>query len=361
MLLLSLVICTLLCSTHAGDKKKKKKQVIEKKGPKMIKIPARTFTMGGDAWSGAPKTKDFSLQTYYIDETPVTNKDFRAFVKDTKFKTEAETFGWSFVLNSSLSDAMLEESKESHVENAAHWVAVVGAYWRHPEGRDSSLEGRWDDYPAVHISWNDAKAYCEWAGKRLPTEAEWENAARGKRKQSLYPWDKGDSLMGEDGSWRMNIWQGDFPAVNTDEDGWHSLAPVRAFPANSYGLFSMVGNVWEWCVDPFPSKNPEDKHLTLKGGSFIDSVDGRYNHKATVVTRMGNTADSGSYNTGFRCASGTGGGGRKAPPDQAKMQEIIAEGGVEALQEYLGNGASVMKASELENMRDSLKAGREDL
>lgn len=359
-LLLVAIYCSHFCVVNAGDKKKKK-QAQEKRGPKMAKIPARTFTMGGDALSGAPKTKDFSLQTYQIDETPVTNKDFRAFVKDTKFKTEAEAFGWSFVLNSSLSDAVRKESQESHVENAPHWVAVVGAYWRRPEGRDSSLDGRWDDYPAVHISWNDAKAYCEWAGKRLPSEAEWENAARGKRKQSLYPWGKGDAPMGVDGSWMMNIWQGDFPVANAVEDGYHSIAPVRAFPANSYGLYSMVGNIWEWCVDPFPTKNPQDKHVTLKGGSFIDSIDGAFNHKATVITRMGNTADSGSYNTGFRCAVGVGGGARKPPPDQEKLAEIAAEGGVEALQEFLGDSGHVMKAADLEKMQERLKAAREDL
>merc|ERR1711948_216319 len=145
----------------------------------------------------------------------------------------------------------------------------------------------------------------------------------------------GKSPNGKDGSWMMNIWQGDFPVSNDEEDGYHSIAPVRAFPANSYGLFSMVGNVWEWCVDPFPSQNPEDKHLTLKGGSYIDSIDGRFNHKATVVTRMGNTADSGSYNTGFRCADGIGGGGKKPPMDQAELAKIVEERGVEGLQEFL--------------------------
>merc|ERR1719343_1815717 len=122
----------------------------------------------------------------------------------------------------------------------------------------------------------------------------------------------------------------------------------------------MVGNVWEWTADKAPAEQGSKEEMwTLKGGSFVDSIDGAFNHKATVVTRMGNTADSGSYNTGFRCAAGIGGGGRKAPPDQAKLQEIVAEGGVEALQQYLGDSASVMKASELEDMQKRMKAAKE--
>jgi len=314
--------------------------------------------MGGDALSGAPQSKEVSLQSYTIHETPVTNQDFRHFVKDQKYKTEAELFGWSFVLNSSLSAAVLEEIVD-HVKDAPHWVAVGGAYWRKPEGRDSNLQGRWDDHPAVHISWNDARAYCKWAGLRLPTEAEWENAARGQRKQSLYPWGLGEGPMGADGQWMMNIWQGSFPYESTAADGFHGIAPVMAFPSNSYGLYSMVGNVWEWTSDAYPSQNPHEKHMTLKGGSCIDSIDGAFNHKATVVTRMGNTADSGSYNTGFRCASGVGGGGRAPQPDQAQMQKILEEGGVEALQEFLGDKASVMTPKQLEAMQSARKQAQQ--
>ncbi|CAK9013782.1 unnamed protein product [Durusdinium trenchii] len=342
---------TVLADSHGQERQHRKTSV----GPSQRKIPARSFTMGGDELSGAPGTKQVYLQAYEIDETPVTNANFREFVKETRYRTDAEKYGWSFVLNSSLSKAILAES-DQHIQDAPHWVAVLHAWWRHPEGRDSSLKERWKEYPAVHISWNDATAYCKWAGKRLPTEAEWENAARGKRKESLYPWDGSD--VRRDGRWMMNIWQGRFPFENLREDGYHGISPVKAFPANSYGLYSTVGNVWEWTADPFLTRPGEDEQWILKGGSFVDSINGEFNHKATVVTRMGNTADSGSYNTGFRCASGQGGGGRKRPPDQKTLQKLAEDGGVEAVQEYLkttGSNAQVLTPAELEKKRDKLK------
>merc|ERR1712048_943695 len=135
----------------------------------------------------------------------------------------------------------------------------------------------------------------------------------------------------------MNIWQGPFPRENTLDDGFHSTSPVKNYPPNSYGVYSMVGNVWEWTADAWATKDPKDEQWALKGGSFLDSLNGEFNHKATVVTRMGNTADSGSQNTGFRCAAGKGGGGKKRPPSQEKMHEIIEKDGVEGLQKWLAD------------------------
>merc|ERR1711862_418177 len=125
--------------------------------------------------------------------------------------------------------------------------------------------------------------------------------------------------------WMINIWQGPFPTENTVEDGYLGVAPVNAFPANSYGVYAMLGNTWEWTGDMWPTKDQKEEQWTLKGGSMIDSIDGSFNHKVTVVTRMGNTADSGSQNTGFRCARGQGGGGRKRPPSQEMLQKVLAE------------------------------------
>lgn len=150
----------------------------------------------------------------------------------------------------------------------------------------------------VHVSWNDAQAFCRWKGKRLPTEEEWEWAGRGGLQGRTYPW--GNKFQGT----RTNLWQGSFPDGDTAEDGYHGVSPVTAFPSqNSYGLHDMMGNTWEWTSTSFPSAQPM---YVLRGGSWIDTVDGSANHKARTTTRMGNTPDSASDNMGFRCAASNG-------------------------------------------------------
>ncbi|CAM9266117.1 unnamed protein product [Phaeothamnion confervicola] len=184
------------------------------------------------------------------------------------------------------------------VKGSEHWVGVAGANWRHPEGPRSNVAHR-RRYPAVHMTYNDAQAYCKWARRRLPTEAEWEAAARGGFRGQPYPWgDVADESA-------LNTWQGDFPDHNTAQDGYAGLAPVDAYAPNPLGVWNSVGNVWEWV-----SGGTANKRI-MKGGSYVDTLDGRFNHAATVATRMTITQDSGGHNVGFRCATGVGGGGEE--------------------------------------------------
>eukprot|EP00946_MAST-07B_sp_MAST-7B-sp1_P002171 g2171.t1 len=326
----------------------------------MVRLAGGTFTMGGDEKSGSPGTKEATLQPFDIDRTSVTNQMFRLFVRDTKYVTEAENFKWSFVFDALLSDATRAKNPDT-VPSATHWRAVGGAFWRRPEGPDSSLKDRWE-FPVVHISKADAAAYCAHYGLRLPTEEEWEFAARGGMK-GLYPWGKKATKKGKDSAvsiHMMNTFQGTFPGGDTGEDGWKGVAPARAYEESAFGIYGMLGNVWEWTDSPFTSPNAKETQFVLKGGSFVDSVDGKTNHKVTATTRMGNTPDSGSVNTGFRCVKGRG-GGRHAPPDQDEMQRIIAEEGVEGLQKFLnqrGSGHQVMTAADLKKKQEDLQKMR---
>lgn len=237
------------------------------------------------------------VKPFAIDKTTVTVDMFRKFVKDTGYQTEAETFGWSFVHEMLLSKEMIaivdDPEGLGRVKNSPHWCGVHGAYWRRPEGPDSSIKGK-GNYPALHTSWNDAVAYCNWAGMRLPTEKEWEYAARGGLEDEFYPW--GEEPDDGDFSELLNSWEGVFPKNNTAKDGHVGVAPADAYEPNAYGVYNTVGNVWEWV-----GGGTNEKRI-LRGGSFVDTIDGSANHLLRVSTRMENSADSGSHNTGFRCA-----------------------------------------------------------
>ena len=297
----------------------------------MVYIPAGTFTMGGDD----PRTADaqplhpVALDAFFIDATPVTNAQFKKFIEATKYVTVAERkpnakdypgvpedklIAGSAVFNPPPHDVPLDNAY-------AWWKYEPGASWRHPQGRQSNIDAK-DNYPVVHICYEDALAYAKWAGKRLPTEAEYEYAARGGLEGKKYSW--GDELTNKDGKYPQNIWTGHFPAENTAADGYKGLSPVDAFPPNTYGLYDIGGNVWSWCSDWYrpdyyqtfdtktPTKNPKGPadsfdpsepgipKRVLRGGSFLCAE--RYCTRYLVGSRGKGAPDSAAINIGLRCA-----------------------------------------------------------
>jgi formylglycine-generating enzyme len=276
----------------------------------MVRLDGGAFLMGSEddlayPADGEGPVREVEVSPFWIDPHAVSNADFARFAEETGHVTEAERFGWSFVFAGELPD---DFPPTRAVAAAPWWRQVEGADWRHPKHPGSDIESRMD-HPVVHISHSDAIAYCEWAGKRLPTEAEWEFAARGGLEGKAFPW--GDELE-PGGEHRMNVWQGDFPAANTCADGWYGTAPVDAFPPNGHGLHNATGNVWEWTADWFDREfrrrdrprdplGPADGTLKLqKGGSYLCHAS--YCRRYRVAARQGNAPDSSAGNLGFRCA-----------------------------------------------------------
>ena len=263
----------------------------------MIRIPTGTFVMGTDQgypFEGPPH--QVSVSSFWLDRYEVTNRQFRDFVTETNHRTEAEVYGWSGVFS----------------EEEGSWGPVTGANWRHPTGPGSSIEDRLD-HPVVQVSWNDAAAYAKWAGKRLPTEAEWEWAARGGSDEGPFPW---GADLNPDGRHMANVWQGVFPVRHQVLDGYRTTAPVGSFPANGYGLYDMAGNVWEWTRDWYrndwyrhsggvrdPAGPAEGSERVIRGGSWMCSVN--YCQGYRVAARQKTAPDSGLTNLGFRCARDT--------------------------------------------------------
>jgi formylglycine-generating enzyme required for sulfatase activity len=305
----------------------------------MAWIPGGEFTMGSDsdlAWADEKPAHRVRVAGFFMDQAEVTNAEFRRFVEATGYVTTAERPPDLNEIMKQLPPGTPPPPAEKLVPGSMvfrmtsgpvntrdfsqwwHWTP--GANWKHPEGPDSSIAGR-EQHPVVHVSWDDAVAYARWAGKRLPTEAEWEFAARGGLDNKPYVW--GDARPGADGRWQCNIWQGEFPYRNTAEDGFERTAPVRSFPPNGYGLYDMAGNVWEWCADWYdrdlhkrragkplvinptgPDKtydpmHPFEPRRVQKGGSFLcnDSYCSRYRPSA----RHGCSPDTGMSHVGFRC------------------------------------------------------------
>jgi formylglycine-generating enzyme required for sulfatase activity len=308
----------------------------------MVWVPGGEFTMGSDddeAWPDEKPAHRVRVDGFWMDRTEVTNAQFRAFVEATGHVTTAEKpIDPAEIMRQSppgtpppekdqlLPGALVFVPTKGPVKlrgpgvHRQWWKWTAGANWRHPEGPGSSIEGK-DDHPVVHVSWDDAVAYAKWAGRRLPTEAEWEFAARGGLDGKPYVW--GDEPPGQSGKF-ANIWQGDFPYRNTATDGFERTAPVKSYPPNGYGLYDMAGNVWEWCSDWYqidlyrqragqgPTVNPQGPPRSFdprqpnaplrcqKGGSFLchTSYCTRYRPSA----RHGCTPDTGMSHIGFRCA-----------------------------------------------------------
>lgn len=284
-----------------------------------VLLGAATYVRGdafdeGYASDGETPRHAVRLPAYHIDATTVTNAAFARFVDETGHVTDAERLGSSAV--TAMAVAARPEAVIGRMPGAPWWLLVEGANWRHPHGPLSDLDGL-EDHPAVHVTWWDAQAYCRWSGRRLPTEAEWEHAARGGRAGRRFPW--GDELL-PDGRWQCNIWQGRFPSENTADDGWVTTAPVASYPANDFGLYEMAGNVWEWCADHFsptryrecaadepvldPRGPSSGESMVIRGGSFMchDS----YCHRYRVSARSATPPDSSTSNVGFRCANDSG-------------------------------------------------------
>ncbi len=278
----------------------------------MVELPGGAFTMGSNWNEGYPgdgegPAREVTLRPFYMSPTTVTNQEFAKFVKATGFKTEAEAFGWSFVFHLLVPDEIKHKLKQ-RVGEVPWWLKVPGAHWRRPEGRGTQIKDRMD-HPVVHVTWSDAMAYCAWAKKRLPTEAEYEYAARGGVEQQRFPW--GDELE-QGGEHHCNVFQGVFPDEDLAEDGYAGTAPARSYKPNGFGMYNVAGNVWEWCWDWFstdfhaegpredPAGPPDGDRKVMRGGSYLchESYCNRYRSAA----RTSNTPDSSTGNMGFRCA-----------------------------------------------------------
>ncbi|MBN9385620.1 MAG: formylglycine-generating enzyme family protein [Chitinophagaceae bacterium] len=308
--------------------------------PGMVWIAGGTFRMGGDNTQAQPDEYPKHTVTvggFWMDKTEVTNAQFAAFVKATGYITTAERRpDWEELKKdlppgtpkpdeSLLVPASLVFAPPSHAvpldDYSQWWAWKQGASWRHPHGSGSDIKGK-ENYPVVQVSWMDAITYCRWAGKRLPTEAEWEYAARGGLKENIYPWGNEPVNTGHQ---KGNFWDGHFPDKNTETDHFYFTAPVASFSSNGYGLYDMAGNAWEWCADyydynyyktidkpagvvdpkgPAKSHDPDEpfaRKRVIRGGSFLCNES--YCTGYRVSRRMKTTEDSGLEHLGFRCVS----------------------------------------------------------
>jgi formylglycine-generating enzyme required for sulfatase activity len=311
---------------------------LTKRRPEMVWIPPGEFMMGNAAATDRQRNEQpqhpVRVNGFWMDTSEVTNEQFRQFVDATGFVTFAERVetveefrklmppgtpepqSWELRPGSMV---FHKTDVPVDTENFRLWWRFVrGANWKHPEGPESDLEGRWD-HPVVHIAFEDAEAYAKWAGKRLPTEAEWEYAARGGLENKRFCW--GDDAPTDNDGTRANIWQGHFPNSNIVVDGFEGTAPVAHYPANGYGLHDMSGNVWEWCSDwyavnayegrsgvtinpkgpdqYFDPNHPGDPQRVIRGGSYLCHV--TYCESYRPAARRGGAINTSMSHIGFRC------------------------------------------------------------
>ncbi len=260
----------------------------------MVRLPSGSFDMGDprSSHANAKPLHRVRLQAFWLDVAPVTNRQFQHFVEQTQYETEAERRGSSLVFDRKLGE----------------WHERVGVFWQHPDAPNSSLVGR-ENHPVVHVSWQDAATYADWAKKRLPTEAEWEYAARGGLSDGQYPWGRQFALGDQP---LANGWQGHFPQQDLSQDGFHGTSPVGAFPPNRFGLVDMAGNVWNWCADWYAvdyygtslADNPRGPTVgnerVRRGGSWLSAT--HYGGALRVDYRDHAPPGESTNHTGFRCA-----------------------------------------------------------
>ncbi len=330
-------LCAVFCLLTLLGCKEKHQSTSDTSKPGMVLIPSGTLNMGGDNDQADPNElpkHEVEISEFYLDINELTNREFKEFVDSTGYITVAERkIEWeelaknlppgtpriadSLLLPGSLVFRMTDQPVRLD-DYSQWWEWTIGASWKSVNGGSNSNDFK-PEHPVVHVAWEDANAYCKWKNKRLPTEAEWEWAARGGTEGAVYPW--GNSKLDKDKP-QANYWQGMFPYENTQKDGFLNTAPVRSYEANGYGLYDMAGNVWEYCSDWFdynyykkpdaarkntkgPSsgynpRNPYQQEKVIRGGSFLcnDSYCSGYRN----ARRMGTSMDTGLSHTGFRCA-----------------------------------------------------------
>lgn len=275
----------------------------------VIRVPGGRSFVGTNApeipVDGEGPERAVTLADFALEATTVTNARFAEFVAATGYVTEAERFGWTAVF---FGDRHHLDAGNAVGSDLPWWHRIEGADWRRPEGPGSTIADR-SDHPVVQVSWNDANAFARWVGGRLPSEAEWEHAARGGAARKRFPW--GDAEPDDEAIY-CNIWQGNFPHTNTMRDGFERTAPARSFESNVLGFYSMAGNVWEWTHDAFRVRSVSrqakhrnaralaDAEKVLKGGSFLCHIS--YCYRYRIAARMALSPDSAASNAGFRVA-----------------------------------------------------------